>query len=78
MARQNGKSLLCEKEYRHCLENSNKRELVDKIIYQEKQILEMSKDIKHLRDELLDYELQNTRLQEEVVRLRANLGKSVF
>lgn len=27
-----------EKEYRHCLENSNKMELVDKIIYDEKEI----------------------------------------
>lgn len=73
-----GKTLCYEKEYRHCLENSNKSELVDKIIHQDKIINEMGKDIKQLRDELLDYELQNKRLQEEVVNLRVNAGKSVF
>ncbi len=78
LGKRSGKTLCYEKEYRHCLENSNKSELVDKIIYQDKIINEMGKDIKQLRDELLDYELQNTKLQEELVRLRVTFGKSVY
>ena len=78
LGKRSGKTLWYEKEYRHCLENSNKSELVDKIIYQEKIINGMSKDIKQLRDELLDCELQNTKLQEELVRLRVTFGKSVY
>ena len=33
---------------------------------------------KQLRDLLLQYEVQNTKLQEELVRLRVNAGKSVY
>ena len=69
LGKRSGKTLCYEKEYRHCLENSNKSELVDKIIYQDKILNEMGKDIKQLRDELLDYELQNKKLQEENERL---------
>lgn len=37
-----------EKEYRHCLENTNKRELVDKIIYDEKEFIKKDKEIARL------------------------------
>ena len=41
-----------EKEYRHCLENSNKRELVDKIIYDTKIFIKKDKDIKELHNKI--------------------------
>ena len=40
-----------EKEYRHCLENTNKRELVDKIIYDEKEFIKKDKEIERLNKE---------------------------
>lgn len=73
-----GKTLTYEKELRHCLENTNKRELVDKIIQQERTQINQEIELKQLRDLLLQYEVQNTKLQEELVRLRVNAGKSVY
>ncbi len=40
-----------EKEYRHCLENTNKRELVDKIIYDEKEFIKKDIEIYRLNKE---------------------------
>ena len=73
-----GKTLTYEKELRLCLENTNKRELVDKIIQQERTQINQEIELKQLRDLLLQYEVQNTKLQEELVRLRVNDGKSVY
>ena len=48
-----------EKEYRHCLENTNKRELVDKIIYDEKEFIKKDKEIERLKEE-------NGKLKEKI------------
>ena len=44
-----------EKEYRHCLENTNKRELVDKIIYDEKEFIKKDIEIYRLNKENQKY-----------------------
>lgn len=76
--KRSGKTLCYEKELRHILENTNKRELIDNYIKKEKTIIEQEKELREIRKLLLDYEIQNTRLQEEVVRLRVNAGERVF
>ena len=43
-----------EKLYRHCLENTNKRELVDKIIYDAKYFIKKDKEIERLNKENID------------------------
>ena len=52
-----------EKEYRHCLENTNKRELVDKIIYDEKEFIKKDKEIERLNKE-------NEKLKEKIYKAR--------
>ena len=52
-----------EKEYRHCLENTNKRELVDKITYDEKEFIKKDKEIERLNKE-------NEKIKEKIYKAR--------
>ena len=78
LGKRSGKTFLYEKELRHCLENTNKRELIDKIIQQERTQINQEIELKHLRDLLLDYEVQNTKLQQELVRLKVQAGEKIY
>ena len=57
-----------EKEYRHCLENTNKRELVDKIIYDEKEFIKKDKEIERLNKENQQLKDNWNKLKEFIVK----------
>ena len=58
-----------EKEYRHCLENSNKMELVDKIIYDEKEIERLKEQLNDEIDDGLKQSEIMVMKQKEIERL---------
>lgn len=60
-----------EKEYRHCLENTNKRELVDKIIYDEKEFIKKDKEIERLNKE-------NKQLKDNWNKLKEFITKEYY
>lgn len=51
---------------------------IEDLDYCLKLLEERDKEIKKIREELLKYEIQNAKLQEELVRLRVNSGKDVI
>lgn len=57
--------------------------VTDDMLLREKALLneenkQLKEEYKKVRDELLQYEIQNSKLQKELVELRVNTGRSVI
>ena len=66
-----------EKEYRHCLENTNKRELVDKIIYDEKEFIKKDIEIYRLNKENQKYKEVIDKIRKEINEEYSIMGVEV-